>query len=159
MPLPEIEIRSSGHPARNQLPNWATPCAIYNSIIMRSNTVRPHGLRRGFAAALLLRLWVQIPLEIWMSIPCECWVLYSRGLWNELLTCPEETYRLWCVVVCDLKTSWMGKTWPSLGRSAAGKTNTIWPKCMFTSHYDVSCYRLLLEVTNASEQRAASLLG
>jgi len=29
-------------------------------------------------------------------------VLSGRCLCNELLTRPEESYRLWCVVVCDL---------------------------------------------------------
>jgi hypothetical protein len=24
---------------------------------------------------------------------------------DELIACPEESYRLWCVVVCDLETS------------------------------------------------------
>ena len=32
----------------------------------------------------------------------------GRGLCDELITRPEESYRLWCVVVCDLKTSRMG---------------------------------------------------
>ena len=27
---------------------------------------------------------------------------------DELITRPEESYRLWCVVVCDLETSRMG---------------------------------------------------
>jgi len=27
-----------------------------------------------------------------------------RGLCDELITLPEESYRLWCVVVCDLET-------------------------------------------------------
>ena len=112
---------------------------------MRSNTVRPRGLRREFAAARLLRLWVPILLGAWMSVSCGCWVLYSRGLWNELLTCPEESYRLWCVVVCDLETSRMGKTWPSLGRSTTGETNTVRPKCMFTLHDDdVPWYRMMM---------------
>jgi hypothetical protein len=35
-------------------------------------------------------------------------VLSGRGLCDELITCPEESYRLWCVVVCDLETSRMG---------------------------------------------------
>jgi hypothetical protein len=30
-------------------------------------------------------------------------VLSGRGLCDELITCPEESYRLWCVVVCDLE--------------------------------------------------------
>jgi len=35
-------------------------------------------------------------------------VLSCRGLCDELLTRPEESYRLCCVVVCDLETSRMG---------------------------------------------------
>jgi len=30
-------------------------------------------------------------------------VLSGRGLCEELITRPEESYRLWCVVVCDLE--------------------------------------------------------
>jgi hypothetical protein len=30
-------------------------------------------------------------------------VLSGRGLCEELITCPKESYRLWCVVVCDLE--------------------------------------------------------
>jgi hypothetical protein len=59
-----------------------------------------------------------------MFVCCECCVLSGRGLWDELITCPEEYYRLWCVV-CDLETSWMRRPWPALGRSAIGKINQI----------------------------------
>jgi len=34
-------------------------------------------------------------------------VLSGRGLCDKLITRPEESYRLWCVVVCDLLTSCM----------------------------------------------------
>ena len=40
-----------------------------------------------------------------MFVCCECRVLSGRGLCDELITRPEESYRLWCVVVCDLETS------------------------------------------------------
>jgi hypothetical protein len=40
-----------------------------------------------------------------MFVCCECCVLSGRGLCEELITCPEESYRLWCIVVCDLETS------------------------------------------------------
>ena len=63
---------------------------------------RPRGLRRSSAAARLLRLWVRIPPGTWMSVCCE---LSGRGLFDELITSPEESYRLWYVVVCDLETS------------------------------------------------------
>jgi len=36
-----------------------------------------------------------------MSVFCECCVLSGTGLCDELITRPEESYRLWCVVVCD----------------------------------------------------------
>jgi len=35
----------------------------------------------------------------------------SRGLCDELITRPEESYRLWCVVGCDLETSRMGASY------------------------------------------------
>jgi len=35
-------------------------------------------------------------------------VLSGRGLCDELITRPEESYRLCCVVVCDLESSTMG---------------------------------------------------
>jgi len=34
--------------------------------------------------------------------------LSGRGLCDELITRPEESYRLCCVVVCDLETSRIG---------------------------------------------------
>jgi len=30
-------------------------------------------------------------------------VLSGRGFCNELITRPKKSYRLWCVVVCDLE--------------------------------------------------------
>ena len=39
---------------------------------------------------------------------CECRVLSGRGLCDELITRPEESYRLCCVIVCNLETSRMG---------------------------------------------------
>ena len=50
----------------------------------------------------MLRVWVRIPPGAWMSVGCECCVLSGRGLYDGLMTRPEESYRLWCVVVCDL---------------------------------------------------------
>ena len=64
----------------------------------------PRGLRRRSAAARMLRLWVRIQPGAWVSVSCECCVLACRGLCDELVTRPEESYRLWCVVVCDLET-------------------------------------------------------
>ena len=35
-------------------------------------------------------------------------MLSGRDLCDEVITRPEESYRLWCVVVCDLETSRIG---------------------------------------------------
>ena len=43
----------------------------------------------------------------WIFVCCECRVLSGRGLCDELITRPEESYRLCCVVVCGLETSRM----------------------------------------------------
>ena len=89
---------------------------LYNINIGRSQW--PRVLRRRSVAARLLRSWVWIPPVAWIFVCCECCVLSGTGLCDELITRPEESYRLWCVVVCDLETSRMRKAW--LGRSATG---------------------------------------
>jgi hypothetical protein len=41
-----------------------------------------------------------------MDVCFECCVLLGRGLCDELVPRPEESYRLWCVSnVCDRETS------------------------------------------------------
>jgi len=61
-----------------------------------------------YGAPHLLRSWVRIPPGSWIFVCCECRVLSGRGLCDELITRPEESYRLWCVIVCDLETSRIG---------------------------------------------------
>ena len=80
----------------------------------------PRGLKRRSAVARLLGLRVRIPPGAWMSVCWECCVLSGRYLCDELITRPEESYWLWCVVVRDLETSRM-RSWPALGRSAKRK--------------------------------------
>jgi hypothetical protein len=77
----------------------------------------PRGLRRRSTAARLLRLWVRIPPGAWMFVCC---VLSGRGLCDELIMHPEESYRLRSVV-CDLETSWMRRPWPTGGSRARNK--------------------------------------
>jgi hypothetical protein len=49
-------------------------------------------------AARLLRSWVRILPGTWVFVCCECCVLTGRGLCDELIARPEESYRLWYVV-------------------------------------------------------------
>ena len=74
---------------------------ITNTICCECRSQWPRGLRRRFAAVRLLGSWVRIPPGAWMFVCCECCVLSGRGLCDELITRPEESYRLWGVVVCD----------------------------------------------------------
>ena len=50
-----------------------------------------------------------------MFVCCECCVLSGRGLSDGLITRPEESYRLWRVVVCDQETSRMRRLKSSTG--------------------------------------------
>ena len=64
-----------------------------------------------FCAALPLACWnrgFESHRGAWIFVCCECRVLSGRGLCDELIARPEASYRLWCVVVCDLETSRRG---------------------------------------------------
>ena len=74
---------------------------IRNIVARRSEW--PCGLRRRSAAARLLRLWVRIPPGAWMSIVSA--VCCQVEVCDELITRPEESYRLWYFVWCDIETS------------------------------------------------------
>jgi len=87
--------------------------------------------RRPVPVAARSKAWVcgRSPAEILVSNPTggmdvcrfECCVLSGRGLCGELITRPEESYRLWCVVVCDLETFRMRRPWPTGGCGAKNK--------------------------------------
>jgi len=55
-----------------------------------------------------------------MCVCVECCVLSGRGLCDELITRPEKSYRLCRIIVCDLETPRMRRSWPALGRNATG---------------------------------------
>jgi hypothetical protein len=108
----------------------------------------PRSLRRRSAAARLLKSWVRIPAGEWMFVCCECCVLSGRGFCDVLITRPEESYRLWCVVVCDLETSRMRMPRPTGGGGCRAKNkqilfwnyqNTI-KAIRSSSHISVPCF-------------------
>jgi len=90
-----------------------SPCFPHPKIFPSHDSISrsqwPRGPRRRPAVSSLLRLWVRIPPRAWMSVCRECCVLSSRGLCDGLITRPDESYRLWCVVVCDLETCEWGR--------------------------------------------------
>jgi len=57
-------------------------------------------------------------------------MLSGRGLYNELITHPAESYQLRCIVECDLETSWMRRPWSTGGCWAKLKKKApIWQQC------------------------------
>ena len=62
------------------------------SYILQAGPSGPRGLRRRSAAARLLGLQVRIPPGAWMFVCYECFVLSGRGLCDELITRPQESY-------------------------------------------------------------------
>jgi hypothetical protein len=71
---------------------------IPNKIVtIQSSTL---SLRRSFAVAHVLGLWVRISPRILMSFCCDCCVLSVRGLCDEPISVLEVSYRT-CVCVCE----------------------------------------------------------
>jgi len=81
-----------------------------------------------------------------MSVCCECHVLSGRGLCDELITCPEESYLLWCVVVCDLETSSMRRPLSTGGCRAKNKLTTEKTWGQFNLEIDI-CQNLIETVS------------
>jgi len=79
------------------------------------------GLRRRSAALACCDCGFESRWGSWMSVRFECCVLSVRGLCDGLITHPEESYRLWCVVVCYLESSWMRRLGPTGGCCAKSK--------------------------------------
>jgi hypothetical protein len=71
-----------------------------------------------------------IPPVAWMFVCCVCFVLSGRSLRDELFTRPEESYRLWRVVVCDQETSYDDEAIALAGmksqRKQTQKTNVLY---------------------------------
>jgi hypothetical protein len=114
---------------------------IYVRIACR--TQWPRGLGSRTVATRLLRLWFRIPPGARMFFCRECCVLSGRYLCDELICRPEESYRLWCVVMCDIETSGMRTSVPALCCTATGKKN----------------YCTLLNRTNYNKQAIQSETG
>jgi len=66
-------------------------------------------------------------------------VLSRRGLCDELITRQQKSYRLWCVVVCDLETSWMRRPWPTGGCCTTKKIDSWHLESMPNAFCNVRC--------------------
>ena len=54
-----------------------------------------------------------------MSVSCQCCVFSRPFDWP--IPCPEESYRMWGVVMCVLEASRMRRPWPALGYCPRGE--------------------------------------
>jgi hypothetical protein len=68
---------------------------VFETCFLICRSQWPRGLRRGPAAARMLRLRVRIQAGAWMSVSCECCVS-GIVLCVGLITHPEESYWVWC---------------------------------------------------------------
>ena len=60
----------------------------------------------GISSSKLAEAWV---------FGCRCLLSSGRCVFGGPIIHPEESYRLWCLIMCDLKTSVVSKSWPALG--------------------------------------------
>jgi hypothetical protein len=98
--MPGVTLQPFGSAITNARP----PPDNYHVIFLGvtgSQSQCSRGLRRRSTAARLLRSWVRIP----PGHGCLLCVWSGRGLGDELITRPEESYLLWRVV-CDYETLW-----------------------------------------------------
>jgi len=70
---------------------------LVSSKSQESRSQWPRILRRGSAAARVLRVRVRIPSEAWISVCSDCYMLSGWGFCYRLITCPDESYRVCCV--------------------------------------------------------------
>jgi hypothetical protein len=62
-------------------------------------------------------------------------VLSGRGFCDELITRPEQSYRLWRVVVCDHETSWYEEAIARAGvQSQRNKQTYIYTSILYMLH-------------------------
>jgi hypothetical protein len=104
--------------------------------------------------------WVRIPPGAWTFVCCECCVLSGRGLCDELITRPEESYRMWCVVMYDLENLKNEEAMTRVGSQRHWKEknvrnlaiSNIYPrshqfyclnKCIKTKQYKTACTNCL----------------
>jgi hypothetical protein len=124
--------------------------------LVLSRSQCPSGLRRGSTAARLLELRFQIPLGAWMSVSSECCMLSGRSLCDGPIPRPEESYQLYCVIVCDLQTSRTRWPWPTLGCCARNKKKSF--DFVSYSHSDILFYFIMI-ITNSRDQSPQKLVN
>ena len=74
-------------------------CTVWTCIWYQYQYLWPRDLKRGSASSRLLGMRVRIPPVARIFATCECCVLSRRCFCVRLITCPEESYRMWCVWV------------------------------------------------------------
>jgi len=78
-------------------------------------------LRLRSVAARFLGLWVRIPPGAWTFVSLECCELSGIVLVVGLITRPEESYRVWCVLWVWSRSPVRWRYDPESGRSTTGK--------------------------------------
>jgi hypothetical protein len=64
--------------------------------------------QRMFSVPVMHTVWRREPDSV-MNVLCCKEEVSAKGL----ISCLEDSYRLWCIVVCDLKTCGMRRPWPT----------------------------------------------
>ena len=109
---------------------------------------------RNSMMMMMMIIIIIIPPAAWMFVRCEWCVLSGRGLCDELITRPEESYRLWRVV-CDLETLWIRRPWPTGGCRANNKqTYTVnFIKLVSQLGSDIRSYVFTTSATRLASKR------
>jgi hypothetical protein len=78
-------------------------CRKFKNKQLIGRSQQPLGVRCGSAAARLLRLWVPIQQGVWTLVSFVWCALSGSGLCDRPIPRLQESYRLQCFGMCDLK--------------------------------------------------------
>jgi len=89
---------------------------------------------------------IRISPEAWMFVCCDCCMLSGRGLCDEPIAIPEESYRVWCVWVWS-RSPVMGSHDSESGRTTTGNkyicsASCLWQVVIFSVQVKHTCNSL-----------------
>ena len=82
---------------------------VYGHVMQATDTI-PHSKICQWLAPPTKRYSI-----VWYYTVVNYATLLATSGMTLVITRPEESYRLWCVVVCDLEILWMRRPWPTGG--------------------------------------------
>ena len=93
-----------------------------------------------------------------MFVCCECCVLSGRGLCDEMITRPEESYQMWCAVESDLDLKNEGAMTRIGSQRHRKKKYFVFVFCNGFGGLEVACWPLVPKFAGSNPAEAVGFL-